>query len=432
MRMFWFARIVISLAIAAAGAWFVHETRWVEITVDEGQHGLAADDDAYTLRRLLQASGTTLETRTSLDPLPPPGATLVLESTFWNIFPGRDERLQAWVRAGGHLVIDGLTDNATRDLRWLPLTFATPRSAKPHKSASAPGDVVGLVPPAAGAPPKRASSAPHPFDKPFELGGHGNWQTCEDFHEPDDTPQPAFEPGRTWRGCTEAQSLRALPPATPVWSLVDAQKGVLTMRVPYGQGSVTGVSFRLVIGNRELLQSDNGLIASAIVQAAPGHVVWLVQDESREALPLWMWHEARTPTLLIAAAILLALWRLLPRFGPREARPAPARRSMGEQVRGTGQFIAASEPRALHAAARQAFDAVGRTRIDAWNQRNDAERVAALADALAPTTTLDRAALLAALAPPAAAKPDQILAATAVIEQARRALLRTPIAPFAN
>ena len=429
MRMFWLSRLVIALAIAAAAGWIVHDTRWVEVTVDDPQRGAAAKDDLYTLRRLLQASGTTLETPTSLVTLPPRGATLVLASPFWNIFPGRAERLQAWVRAGGHLVIEGVNSNDSRDLRWLPLTFAEPRR---RKAASAPDDVVGITLPRASAASDGASSPAHPFDHPFKGFRGLVAPECNDYTEPEGTLQPAYEPGRTYRGCVFAHNVRALPSVRPAWSLTDAKGSALAIRVPYGRGTVTGVSYDLVADNRGLLQADNGLIASAIVQAAPGRAVWLVQEESREALPLWMWHDARTATLLIAAAILLALWRLLPRFGPREAVPAPARRSMGEQVRGTGQFIAAAEPRALHAATRQAFDAVGRTRIDAWNDRDDAERVAALADAMAPTTPLDRAALLAALAPPPGARPDQILAAIGVIEHARRALLRAPPSPFAN
>jgi hypothetical protein len=136
--------------------------------------------------------------------------------------------------------------------------------------------------------------------------------------------------------------------------------------------------------------------------------------------------------LLILAVVLLSLWRLLPRFGPREAALPQGRRSMGEQIRGTGQFIANADPWALHDATRKAFEAVGRTRIDDWAARDDAERVTALAQALALAATLDKAALLAALTPPPLATPAQIVAAIAVIEQARRALLRVPVSPFAN
>ena len=434
MKAFWIVRIAMAVLAAAIAGWVVHETRWVEIVVDEDERGAAAADPAYTLRRIMEASGATLETRTSLEPLPPPNATLLLNSSFWNIFPGRAERLKAWVQNGGHLVVQGMHENADKDLRWLPISFVVP---KPRRPASAPGDVVGAtLPPAkdADADKTPATRPEHdePFDHPFKGAHRGQWGGCQDFRETTTTPEPAYQPGRVYRGCTIVRAVRAVNPATPAWSLVDGKQGVLAMRVPYGRGSVTGVSFLAVLDNRSLLQADNGLIVSAILQAEPGRAVWIVEDESREALPLWMWHEARTPTLLILAAVLLSLWRLLPRFGPREAVAPQARRSMGEQVSGTGQFIAGADPRALHDATKTAFEAVGRARIDGWPGRDDAGRVAALADALAPAVTLDQAALLAALTPPPSATPGQILAAIAVIEQARRTLLRAPVSPFAN
>jgi hypothetical protein len=187
-----------------------------------------------------------------------------------------------------------------------------------------------------------------------------------------------------------------------------------------------------VLDNRALLQGDNALIAVAVLQAVPGRAVWIVRDESREPLIGWLWHEARTPFLLALAAILLALWRLAVRFGPREAVPPQARRSMGEQVRGTGEFIAATDPRALHAATRKAFEDVARTRVEAWSGREDADRIAALAASIAPTHTLDAAALQASMNVGDGATPTQILTAIAVLEQARRALLRAPASPFAH
>ncbi len=166
----------------------------------------------------------------------------------------------------------------------------------------------------------------------------------------------------------------------------------------------------------------------AILQAAPGRAVWIVEDEAREPLLGWLWHEARTPFLLALAATLLALWRLMVRFGPREAVPPQARRSMGEQVRGTGQFIAGTAPEALHAATKKAFEDVARTRIEGWNELDDTARIAALAASLQPPNFLDQAALLASLNIGGGATPVQILAAIAVLEQARRALLSVPAA----
>jgi len=142
----------------------------------------------------------------------------------------------------------------------------------------------------------------------------------------------------------------------------------------------------------------------------------------------WLWHEARTPFLLALAAIALALWRLLLRFGPRAAVPPQARRSMGEQVRGTGQFIAGNDPRALPAATRKAFEDAARPRVEGWIELDDGGRVAALARSLAPANAIDQAVLLASLNVGGGATNAQILAATTVLEQARRAILRASAA----
>ena len=452
MKTFLLIRGALLVLLVAIGAWVVNETRWVEITVDEDPRGAAATDHQYTLRRIVEANGATLEMRTSLEPLPPPGATLLLDSNFWNIFPGRAERLETWVRDGGHLVVQGMHAYADKDLHWLPISFVAsrppPASARggvpgtpPPRGASAPGDVVGTTLPrarddnddAVPAADTRQDDREQPFDNPFKDPFHTRaFGVCRNLAENAGTTEPAYEPGRVYRACSILDPIHPLNQVEPIWQLADRHHDVLALRVPYGRGSVTGVSYGMVLDNRGLLRADNGLILGAVLQARPGRAIWVVEDESREALPLWMWHEARTPTLLILAAMLLSLWRLLPRFGPREAAPPPGRRSMGEQVSGTGQFIANADPRALHDATRKAFEAVGRTRIDGWADRDDADRVAALAGTLAPALVLDQPALLAALHPAGAATPSQILAAIAVIEQARRALLRAAVSPFAN
>jgi hypothetical protein len=112
------------------------------------------------------------------------------------------------------------------------------------------------------------------------------------------------------------------------------------------------------------------------------------------------------------------------RFGPREAPPPPARRSMGEQVRGTGQFIADTDPGALHAATRHAVDAAARPRIEGYDDLDDAGRAAAIATRLAPGQALDVGALAAAFGGPPRAQQAQWLAAIETLERARRALLR--------
>jgi hypothetical protein len=327
-------------------------------------------------------------------------------------------------------------------LRWVPLAFPTPKPPVRHRGA-------GKSPSRAAARAEGASSPPGADDdedvpvvgkqlprmderqqrlarrllEPQDPEHH-----CANFSETGTTVVPAYEPGRVLRGCTRAGSIHALNRVLPTWQLA-GPRGTLALRVPVGRGDVTGVVPALAIDNRELLHGDNALIAAAVLQAVPGRPVWILEDEAREPLLAWLWHEARTPSLLTLAAIALALWRLMVRFGPREAVPPRARRSMGEQVRGTGHFIAGSDAQALHAATRQAFEAVARRRVEGWSELDDTDRIAALAGSLQHPHAIDRAALQASMNIGGGATPAQILGAIAVLEQARRALLHAPAAP---
>ena len=443
MKNVWIIRALVIAAFAIIIGWLAYNTTWVEVEVEDAAHGLAATDEHYSLRQLLQSTGATLEVRTALEPLPPANATLLLESNLWNIFPERDARLQAWVANGGRLVVTG-QQMRDGDLRWIPLSFYTPTKRRAASGVPSSEDVAPAPDTAASAAEDRGDEdddVPATRKKP-PIADNGKtlarmldpkhpWRDCSDFEETSTTTEPAFEPDRVYRGCIVAGALRPAREAVPTWQLTGV-RGTLALRIPLGRGSVTGVSAAPVLDNRGLLLGDNALIAMAILQAAPGRAVWIVQDEAREPLLGWLWHDARTPFLLGLAAIALALWRLMVRFGPREAVPPQARRSMGEQVRGTGQFIAGTAPEALHAATKKAFEDVARKRVEAWSDLDDPDRVLALADALAPHFTLDKAALLSSLNVGGGATQVQILAAIAVLEQARRALLRAPATPITS
>ena len=443
MKNVWVIRALVTAAFAIFIGWLAYNTKWVEVEVEDAPHGLAATDEHYSLRQLLQSTGATLEVRTALEPLPPANATLLLESNLWNIFPERDARLQAWVANGGRLVVTG-QQMRDGDLRWIPLSFYTPTKRRAASGVPSSEDVAPAPDTAASAADERDDEdddVPATRKKP-PIADNGKtlarmldpkhpWRECSDFEETSTTTEPAFEPDRVYRGCIVAGALRPAREAVPTWQLTGV-RGTLALRIPLGRGSVTGVSAAPVLDNRGLLLGDNALIAMAILQAAPGRAVWIVQDEAREPLLGWLWHDARTPFLLGLAAIMLALWRLMVRFGPREAVPPQARRSMGEQVRGTGQFIAGSDSRALHAATRKAFEDVARKRVEGWAELDDAARIAALAATLQPPNFLDQPALLASLNIGGGATPAQILTATAVLEQARRALLHVPAAPPNN
>lgn len=435
-------RWILGIGLVLIVGLLAHKIRWEEEDVEDGPRGKAASDEYYSLRHVMQGAGATLEVRTSLEPLPPAGATLLLTSDLWNIFPEREARLRAWVEAGGHLVLlHPHSYGGDDDLRWVPLTSIDPRrrAAKSSQAASDADDDEDDDD-AKDKDKKTDDAARHkPTPRQTEqqrrrgermakmFGVKLPERECAYFTETDATTQPAYEPGRTFHVCALAGWLRPLNHVVPTW-LLTGSRGTLAMRVPLGRGDVTGVSPYLELGNQGLTEGDNALVAAATLQAVPGRAVWIVEEESREPLLGWLWHEARTPFLLTLAAVALSLWRLMTRFGPREAVPPQARRSMGEQVSGTGQFIAGTDARALHAATRRAFEEAARPRVEAWSERDDADRIAALAQSLGPTHAVDAAALLASLHIGAGASKQQILAATAVLEQARRAILRASAA----
>lgn len=433
-------RLIAGLACVALCFWIVTHTRWEDVEVDNDPHGAAATDEYYSLRQVLQAAGATLETRTSLEPMPPADATLMLSSSLWAIFPERDARLKAWVENGGHLVVVGRFARGHDDLRWVPLTFVRPpKPRRAHGVAPSADDAASQAEDSIG--DDEDDEVPTARKKPDDqkarqqrarlrklLDPDKPWTHCTNLDETDATTEPAFERGEPYRACATVGTVRTLNHVAPTWQLTDGAD-TLAMRVPLGRGNVTGVSPELMLDNHGLLHGDNALIAAAVLQAMPGRAVWIIGDEAREPLLGWLWHEARTPSLLALAAIALALWRLMVRFGPREAVPPQTRRSMGEQVRGTGRFVAGIDATALHAATRIAFEDAARKRVENWAGLDDPSRIAALAEAVAHSHAIDQPALLVSLNIGGGATPAQVLAATTVLEQARRALLRTPPTP---
>ena len=73
-------RLLVAALVLALLGWVIVHTRWEEVQVDDPARGAAATDEYYSLRQVLAGAGATLTVRTSLEPLPPADATLLLES----------------------------------------------------------------------------------------------------------------------------------------------------------------------------------------------------------------------------------------------------------------------------------------------------------------------------------------------------------------
>lgn len=408
-KAFWQVPLV-ALLCAAIGYWFVNETEWVRVEVDAPLKGEAAKNPNYAAMRLLRELGHPVIERHDLDQLPPPGSTLVLESWHWALFPERVQRLQAWVEHGGHLVMPGYLLNSNEAFRkWLPLE-ADDTPPKRPTAASAASAASAAMPPSARA--RRSPSVRELFN--------GNAEPpCAELREPAERAGAFGEP-RAYRVCAwGGLHWRARAGTEVQWSIVEAQ-GVRAMRVRAGQGSVATPG--LPWGRRILLQGDNGLLFVASLGAPPASPVWFVVDESRTPVLVWLWQQGSAVVVLALLALALALWRGAVRFGPQLDAPPRGRRSVGEQVRGTAEFIWYRDPQALQAAALRALDEVARRQVRGYERMPLTAKAAAIA-AIAALAGLDGGDLGRAMdgrtKRPRAAWPHVL----ALLETARRRLL---------
>jgi hypothetical protein len=235
---------LVGLLVLALFGWLIQHTRWEEVQIDDPARGAAASDDYYSLRQVLAAAGATLQVRTSLEPLPPAGGTLLLESGLWDIFPERDARLKSWVEDGGHLVVLGEFGPGEM-LRWVPLAFPTQKPGVKHRGAGKSTSRAAARAEGASSPPgedddedvpvvgkqlprmdERQQRLARRLLEPQDPEHH-----CANFSETGTTVVPAYEPGRVLRGCTRAGSIHALNRVLPTWQLA-GPRGTLALRVP--------------------------------------------------------------------------------------------------------------------------------------------------------------------------------------------------------
>lgn len=382
-------RVAVALVLALAAAWLVAKTEWREVEEPTPAKGDAVKNPLYAVQSLARQLGARVTRKTQLDAMPPPGATLVLTSRHWALFPGRERQLQQWVEQGGHLVVSlALAEDDTLE-DWLPVASREARDERRPASRSDGDDL-----------PKDAD--------------------CQTAAEPGHVP-PSYAGGRSLRLCMRTwQRVQTEDPKANLWSL-DDERGSHMLRMRVGRGSATVIAPWNMLDNQNLLRGDNPLAATAALGLRPGADVWFVAEESRQPLLPWVWQEAWPAVVLGLLALAAALWRVAPRFGPPATSAATQRRSMSEQVRGTAEYLRNNGTAALHAAQLRALDewAVRRLRNGA---RLDA---AAKPRAIAAATALEAAALARAMQPGPRA-PADLAADLELMETARRRLAANP------
>jgi hypothetical protein len=374
-------RVVISSVAVAAVAlfayWLASHTEWVDTRVPMPLRGEARTNPSYAAQRFVEALGAHA-TRDRMLTIPPPDAVIVLSVWNWDLSKPRRESLERWVESGGRLVVDDtLIGNDQEFERWSRIGWRihVDKEAPPGKSADDP---------------------------------------CRRFDEERNGRRAAPPDATSYRICDVSPLSSLTSTQTAQWALRDAS-GPQVMRVAAGRGSVTvlnGEPFRYL----SLFDGDHGALLAAATQLRRGDEVHFLSEEDQPSLLALAWQHGTPVVCLSMVLVALGLWRRGVRFGPLAAPQALSRRSLTEQIRGTGQFALRYGGQSLHAATLRALDEGATRRIPGFARLDTHDRVAALA----ALTGIDAPAIAAAADSEPSRTGTELRRAIALLETVRR------------
>lgn len=334
------------IAIVALGAWLLENTYWEEISVPSALQGPAREDPFFAAKRLVRELGGEVSEENYFV-RPPTDDVIFLSDWSWNLGAERRRQLESWVEAGGRLVMDSsIWLHGEVFTTWSGLDFWWP-----EQNMNA----------ATFAEQQQRRERCRPLQRQGE-------RVLADENE-----------SQGYVVC-DLQTAVVISQRRPQWLLRDGDE-TKAVRVAVGAGSLTLAAaspFRW----RDLLEADHAELFVAMTQLRPGdHVHFVSEAEHPSLLGLtWMlgW-PALVPALL---ALALLLWRSGTRFGPQLQVAPPVRRSLVEQIRGTGRFLLRrGGTRALHAASLRALEEAARRSVPGFDSLEGAARTSAMARA---------------------------------------------------
>jgi hypothetical protein len=369
-------------------SWIAMNTYWDKVTIPAPLRNEAARNPFYGAQRLVEQLGAKSSWDRFLRDVPP-NAAIVVSSWHWDLAAGRRSRMEQWVEAGGRLVLDRTIVGGEEEFeRWSGIT----RSKKEANEKESEDE--------------EEDEAPIPAPR----------SECRVLH---DATSGRGSTSRSFELCASDDGSHLVAARRAAWALKD-QVGNQLLRVKIGNGSVTvinGVPFQF----RQFLEGDNASLLVAAVQLRRNDEVHFLSEEEHPSMLALMWYLGWPVVLLFLVLIALALWRSGVRFGPLIAEPDQARRSLAEQIRGTGLFVMRfGGGKALHAAAVRALNEAAGRRIGAYSRLSASERV----EEIAKLTGTDAGTLGPAVNHGGARRPHELRQAVALIESVRRRLVK--------
>ncbi|HWL62706.1 MAG TPA: DUF4350 domain-containing protein [Steroidobacteraceae bacterium] len=372
---------LVAIALVGLGAWFLNNTYWEEVSIPTALQGPAREDPFYAAKALVRELGGEVTESHSLA-RPSPDDVVFLANWSWNLGPDRRRELEEWVEAGGRLVMDNsIWLQGEVFTQWSGVDFWWPDQDDEDTPASGTARKERC-------PLLQRQGPPVLADE----GESQGYVVCD-----------------LWDSVLTSKQ-------RPLWLLRDGDDAKV-MRVPIGKGSLT-LAVASPFSWRDMLEADHAQLFVAMTQLRRGDRVHFLSEAQHPSLLGLTWQvgwPALVPALL---ALALLLWRSGTRFGPQLEAAAPVRRSLVEQIRGTGRFLMRrGGADALHAASLRALEAAARRAIPGFDLLEGQARTSAIARAAGVTAE--------SLAPglQAPTGPRSLIAALLLLEGARRRIL---------
>ena len=372
--------LLVGIPLVALVVWIASNTYWADTTLPLPPKGEALINPFYAAQRFTEALGS----RSVWDRVfttPPQDSVIVASTWRWSLSVGRREALKRWVEGGGRLVVDATVAAGEDDFeRWSGVVVDYDDASESEEQ-----------------------------ERPEER--------CRLFDEDrDGARRESTSITRFWLCDFDRDSF--LLGKTFLWRLRD-RSGIQVIRVALGRGHLTvvnGSPFRY----RGLFDGDHARLFVAATELRRQDDVHFLSEDDHPSLLALTWRYGAPVVVLTLTLIALALWRTGVRFGPLVAPTVAARRSLAEQIRGTGQFaLRHGGGTALHAASVRALDEAAARRVPGYMHLSAKER----GNALAKLTGLDPLALLKAIHHEEARRPSELRNTIGLLEAARRLAL---------
>ncbi|HTU68623.1 MAG TPA: DUF4350 domain-containing protein [Steroidobacteraceae bacterium] len=386
--------LVLVVAVAALVFWIGSHLRFEQTTIPLPLKGEAIKNPFYAATKFAEHLGAKGEWERVLT-LPPTDSVMLLSNWNWSLSRTRRERIENWVREGGRLVVDdSLLGGAAEFEKWSGIGSLEARDDDEDTSDDA-------------SEATRGDAGDATTDEDVESADDADSESIADAEDADEAKKSARQERKrrlnrqereiieqfsrgdclelteddTRRGYSvcDVDMSRSLTSSRKLQWALRRDRQIHALRVAVGRGSVTVLNaspFRF----REFLQGDHAKLFLAVTQLHHGDGVYFFTEEDHASLLTLVWRFGAPAVLLLAALIALALWRNTTRFGPLAAAPEKARRSLAEQIRGTGLFtLRFGNGRALHAAMVRALREAALKRLPHYDRLSAEERVAAIA-----------------------------------------------------